>query len=121
MRLPAYTGPFPVTCIDLEIPAREPRYFASGVVGPDILNAKGKKKGQKKQDSAKVKITRKDDVSHSKDAQVGKENGDGKKEGENDPNEKEGEGGNEFDPFKSKKSTSTLHFDTVLFTIYAVS
>lgn len=113
-----------MTCIDLEIPAREPRYFASGVVGPDVLNGKRKPKSEKKNgkgtgdDRAKIKITRKNDISHSKDAQVGKKNKDGKNEAE--MKEKKEEIEDEFNPFKSKKSTSTLHFDTVLFTIYAV-
>lgn len=125
MRLPAYTGKYQVTCIDLEIPAREPRYFASGVVEATKLNNRKKFKKENKSDrkgkqtdseenregtqQAKVKVTHKDDVDHSRKAQVGRQNEDGENEEE------------QFDPFRSKKSTSTLHFDTTLFTIYAVS
>lgn len=38
MRLPAYSGPFQVGCVDLEVPVRRPRSYGTDVVPPHELN-----------------------------------------------------------------------------------
>lgn len=51
MRLPAYSGPFQVGCIDFEIPVRKPRSFATDILSPEMIN-KPRKRAKKGDRSA---------------------------------------------------------------------
>lgn len=84
---------FPTSCvgvIDLELPVREPRSFASKAVPITKINAS---RAERKKAAAATK---------------------GQTEEEQDSDDE----ADEWDPFKVKAKTCTLHLSTVLFSIY---
>lgn len=91
MGLLEHQGPFEVGAIDLEIPARDPRSFATDIVSPDQINRPSKRaQRDQKQPSA-------GDEKGSKGQKSGKSS---------------------WSPLHHGSKTSTLHLSTVLFTIW---
>ena len=139
MGLPPYTGPFKVGVLDLEIPVRNPRSFCNNVVEPGELNkparkARNQAKKQNKQakDGRDDKQQEKQHRSHGStpatrsspeaSTQATSVNNDGDEAGEEDDdnhdNQEETTPKMAWSPWSSGSKTSTLHLETVLFSIY---
>lgn len=86
--LPGHSGPFRVGAIDLEIPVRRPRSFATDIVPPDQINRPSKASRRAKRGDA--------ESSEGQDADQWAQ----------------------WSPFHHGASTATLHLSTVLFTVF---
>ncbi|KAJ9477028.1 1-alkyl-2-acetylglycerophosphocholine esterase [Pseudozyma hubeiensis] len=138
MGLPPYSGPFKVGVLDLEIPVRKPRSFCSNVVEPGVLNKPAKKarkqaekanKQAKADRQAKGKERRTQQAGTSSigtassatgtSARVDAASEDQRFDDEGCQEAEESEGAdNPWSPWSTGSKTSTLHLETVLFTIY---
>ncbi|CAO1631920.1 unnamed protein product [Parajaminaea phylloscopi] len=107
MGLLEHTGPFQVGAIDLEIPVRTPRSFATDIVSPDRINKPPKK-------SRKRSAGTPSHGGHSAREHPSTNEGDGG-QGESPADE---DSLKTWSPFHHGARTSTLHLSTVLFTIF---
>lgn len=129
MPLPPYKGPFRVGAIDLEIPVREPRAFATDVVSPDAINPPAKQKKQKKSKAGRVRaephrLHPSDREQHQNT--VSPADSSSGTTSARAPASQEDEGEDEdaasklaaWSPFHHGSKTSTLYLSTVLFTLF---
>ncbi|CDW98173.1 hypothetical protein [Sporisorium scitamineum] len=134
MGLPPYSGPFKVGVLDLEIPVRKPRSFCNNVVNPGVLNKPARKARQwaKKQnkEAKKSRQEKQQEPSTSAptsststaegadastdDSQQQQAYNDGSCAEDDDPEEAD----SPWSPWTTGSKTSTLHLETVLFSIY---
>ncbi|PWN20035.1 hypothetical protein BCV69DRAFT_283560 [Microstroma glucosiphilum] len=126
MPLPPYKGPFRVGAIDLEIPVRESRAFATDVVSPDAINPPAKHKRSK---AGRIKAE--PHRLHPRDREgqqtttASPESSSGSTSARA-PASQEDDGEDEdaasklasWSPFHHGSKTSTLYLSTVLFTLF---
>lgn len=125
MPLPPYKGPFRVGAIDLEIPVREPRAFATDVVSPDAINPPAKQK-RSKAGRIKAEPHRLHPVERGQHQNIDSaaESSSGDTSARAPASQDEGEDEEaaskraSWSPFHHGSKTSTLYLSTVLFTLF---
>ncbi|PWN28798.1 hypothetical protein BDZ90DRAFT_211047, partial [Jaminaea rosea] len=110
MPLARQQGPFAVGAIDLEVPVREPRSFATDIVDPSRINRPSSK-------SRKSRTTAGGSSKRASSSPERGQHGDSRSASDDAPNEGN-DGLPQWSPLAHGSKTSTLHLSTVLFTVY---